>query len=30
MIPFLAFLAFVGVTIWAVNTLLNSLRDFDE
>jgi hypothetical protein len=30
MIPFIVFLAFVGLTIWAVNTLLNALRDFDD
>jgi hypothetical protein len=29
MIPFLVFLAFCGVTIWAVNVLLNALRDFE-
>jgi hypothetical protein len=29
-IPFLVFMAFVGLTIWAVNVLLNALRDFDD
>jgi hypothetical protein len=30
MIPFVVFMGFVGVTIWAVNVLLNALRDFDD
>jgi hypothetical protein len=30
MIAFIVFLAFVGLTIWAVNTMLNALRDFDD
>ena len=30
MIPFIAFAVLIGVTIWALNALLDALRDFDE
>lgn len=30
MIGFVAFIVIVGLAIWAINSLLNALRDFDD